>query len=95
MEEQGYIEIKFESLIGNTPIKPNDLDIAEIKEIISDVETFLYPSRGEKAERPHISYNIEEGSVRNLFYLPIDHKFFVRARVKDFLSPPNQRTMVE
>lgn len=71
MEEQGYIEIKFESLIGNTPIKPNDLDIAEIKEIISDVETFLYPSRGEKAERPHISYNIEEGSVRNLFYLPI------------------------
>jgi hypothetical protein len=71
VEEQGYIEIKFESLIGNTPIKPNDLDIAEIKEIISDVETFLYPSRGEKAERPHISYNIEEGSVRNLFYLPI------------------------
>jgi hypothetical protein len=48
-----------------------DIDIAEIKEIISDVETFLYPTRGEKAERPHISYKLEEGSARNFFYLPI------------------------
>lgn len=71
MEEQGYIEIKFEGLVGNKPLKPIDIDIAEIKEIISDVETFLYPSRGEKAERPHISYKIEDGSARNLFYLPI------------------------
>ena len=71
MEEQGYIEIKIDVLVGNTTLKPIDIDIAEIKEIISDVETFLYPTRGEKAERPHISYKIEEGSVRNLFYLPI------------------------
>jgi hypothetical protein len=71
VEEQGYIEVKIEGLVGNKPLKPNDIDIAEIKEIISDVETFLYPSRGEKAERPHIAYRIEEGSARNLFYLPI------------------------
>jgi len=71
VEEQGYIEVKIEGKIGTRPLKPNDIDIAEIKEIIGDVETFLYPTRGEKAERPHISYKIEEGSARNLFYLPI------------------------
>jgi len=71
VEEQGYIEVKIDGTVGNKPLKPMDIDIAEIKEIISDVETFLYPSRGEKAERPHISYRIEEGSARNLFYLPI------------------------
>lgn len=71
MEEQGYIEVKIDGLVGNKELKPADIDIAEIKEIISDVETFLYPTRGEKADRPHISYKIEEGSARNLFYLPI------------------------
>lgn len=71
MEEQGYIEVKFDGLVGNKPLKPIDIDIAEIKEIISDVETFLYPTKGEKAERPHISYKLEDGSARNLFYLPI------------------------
>ena len=71
MEEQGFIEVKIAGTVGNKPLKPVDIDIAEIKEIISDVETFLYPTRGEKAERPHISYKIEEGSARNLFYLPI------------------------
>jgi hypothetical protein len=71
VEEQGYIEVKINGLVGNKPLKPIDIDIAEIKEIISDVETFLYPTRGEKAERPHISYKIEEGSARNIFYLPI------------------------
>jgi hypothetical protein len=71
VEEQGYIEVKIDGLVGNKPLKPDDVDIAEIKEMISDVETFLYPTRGEKAERPHISYKIEEGSARNLFYLPI------------------------
>ena len=43
MEEQGYIEVKIDGLVGNKPLKPIDIDIAEIKEIISDVETFLYP----------------------------------------------------
>lgn len=71
MEEKGYIEVKIEGIIGNKPIKPENVDIAEIKEIISEVENFLYPGRSEKSERPHISYKIEEGSARHLFYLPI------------------------
>ncbi|MBU0765916.1 MAG: T9SS type A sorting domain-containing protein [Bacteroidetes bacterium] len=56
MEEKGYIEVKIEGKIGNKPIKPEDIDIAEIKEIISDIENFLYPGRSEKSDRPHISY---------------------------------------
>jgi len=71
VEEQGYIEVKIDGLVGNKPLRPIDLDIAEIKELISDVETFLYPTRGEKAERPHISYKLEEGSARHMFFLPI------------------------
>ncbi|HEY4196851.1 MAG TPA: hypothetical protein VGM63_15015 [Mucilaginibacter sp.] len=71
MEEKGYIEIKIEGKIGNQSLKPADVDISDIKEIINDIETFLYPSRNEKLDRPHISYKIEEGSARHLFFLPI------------------------
>jgi hypothetical protein len=31
--------------VGNKPLKTIDIDVAEIKEIICDVETFLYPTR--------------------------------------------------
>ena len=71
MEEQGHVEVKIDGKVGGKSLKPIDIDIAEIKEIISDVETFLYPTRAEKTERPHISYKLEEGSARNIFYLPI------------------------
>ncbi len=71
MEEQGCIEIKIEGTISGKPILPLDVDISEIKEMISDIETFLYPNRNEKTNRPHISYKLEEGSARHLFFLPI------------------------
>jgi hypothetical protein len=71
MEEKGFIEVRIEGTIGTKPLKPEDIDITDIKEIISDVENFLYPGRTEKSERPHISYNIEEGSVKHIFHLPI------------------------
>jgi len=71
MEEKGFIEVKIEGSVGNKPLKPEDIDIAEIKEIISDLESFLYPGRAEKSERPHISYKIEEGSAKHYFHLPI------------------------
>lgn len=71
MEEKGFIEVKVEGTVGTKPLKLGDIDISEIKEIISDVENFLYPGRAEKSERPHISYKIEEGSARHFFHLPI------------------------
>lgn len=69
MEEQGYIEIRVTN--RDNTLTPKDVDINEVKNFISDIETFLYPNRKEKRNRPHISYDIEEGSARHKFFLPI------------------------
>lgn len=69
MEEQGYIEIRVTN--RDNTLTPKDIDINEVKDFISDVETFLYPNRKEKRNRPHISYDIEEGSTKHKFFLPI------------------------
>lgn len=69
MEEQGYIEIRVTN--RDNSLSPKDVDINEVKNFISDVETFLYPNRKEKKYRPHISYDIEEGSAKHKFFLPI------------------------
>ena len=45
MEEKGYIQIAIEDKAGDAPLTPQDVDISEIKEMISDVETFLYQVR--------------------------------------------------
>jgi hypothetical protein len=71
MEEKGFIEIKFDGRIGKNKLTPMDVDISEIKEIMTDLENFLYPTRNEKTERPHIAYQLGEGSAKHLFYLPI------------------------
>ncbi len=69
MEEQGYIELRVTN--KDNTLSPKDVDINEVKSFISDVESFLYPDRKEKQNRPHISYDIEEGSVKHKFFLPI------------------------
>jgi hypothetical protein len=69
VEEQGYIEIRVTN--RDNSLTPKDVDINEVKDFISDIETFLYPNRKEKKNRPHISYDIEEGSARHKFFLPI------------------------
>jgi hypothetical protein len=69
VEEQGYIEIKVTN--KDNTLSPKEIDINEIKDFISDIESFLYPNRKEKQNRPHISYDIEEGSVKHKFFLPI------------------------
>lgn len=89
MEEQAYIEIKVEGKIGNTPIMPQDIDIAEIKDVIVDIETFLYPTRAEKLDRPHISYKLEEGSARHIFYLPISGMLFFNALTTEISNRGN------
>lgn len=69
MEEQGFIELRVTN--KDNTLSPKDIDINEVKDFISDVESFLYPNRKEKQNRPHISYDIEEGSVEHKFFLPI------------------------
>tara|TARA_Y100001968_G_C19409902_1_gene745715 strand:- start:682 stop:1449 length:768 start_codon:yes stop_codon:yes gene_type:complete len=69
VEEQGYIELRVTN--RDNSLSPKDIDINEIKDFISDIETFLYPNRKEKRNRPHISYDIEKGSAKHKFFLPI------------------------
>ena len=69
VEDQGYIELRVRN--RDNTLTPKDVDINEVKEFISDVESFLYPNRKEKQNRPHISYDLEEGSARHKFFLPI------------------------
>lgn len=71
MEEKGFIEVKIDGKVGDAPLKPDDVDITEVKEVITNIETFLYPGKLEKSDRPRISYKIEEGSVLHYFHLPI------------------------
>lgn len=69
MEEQGYIELRVTN--RDNTLNPKDIDINEVQDFISDVESFLYPNRKEKQNRPHISYDIEQGSAKHKFFLPI------------------------
>lgn len=69
MEEQGYIEIKVNNF--ERTLSPKDVDINDVKSVISDIETFLFPTREEKQLRPHISYDIQSGSAIHKFFLPI------------------------
>jgi len=69
VEEQGFIELRITN--KDNTLSPKSIDINEVRDFISDVESFLYPNRKEKQNRPHISYDIEEGSVKHKFFLPI------------------------
>ena len=65
MEKIGHIEITITGSKGNIKLSPDNYDIKEIKNILEQAENLLFPS--EKKERPVISYNIEEGSVKHIF----------------------------
>ena len=86
MEEKGHILLKFEGQINGKPLKPLDVDISEIKEIISDIESFLYPTRSEKSDRPHISYKIEEGSALHKFFLPLTGVLFFNGLIGEVVN---------
>lgn len=65
MDKKGYIEIRVVGNEGNNPLTPDNYDIREIKLMLENIEDILYP--GNKKMRPDITYQIEEGSVRNIF----------------------------
>lgn len=56
MESNGYISL---TITGKTPeglLNPKDIDISETKELLSDMEIILFPTKTEKQERPKVSY---------------------------------------
>ncbi|MEA5259925.1 hypothetical protein VB264_19160 [Arcicella aquatica] len=65
MEKFGDIEIRVIGNYGNIKLSPESYDIKEISLLLQNVEDLLYPIN--KKDRPLISYNLEKGSVRNVF----------------------------
>jgi DNA-binding transcriptional MerR regulator len=86
MEEKGFIKIKIDGNIGQRRFSREDVDIAEIREMLSDVETFLYPNRNDKTSRPHISYRIEEGSAIHQFNLPLTFVLFFNSLTSEIAN---------
>ncbi|MDX1542732.1 MAG: hypothetical protein R3214_02215 [Christiangramia sp.] len=65
MEKIGDIEIRVVGKAGNIELSPDNYDIKQIASILQNVEDLLYPNN--KKDRPIITYDIEEGSVRHIF----------------------------
>lgn len=65
MEKIGDIEIRVVGKSGNQDLKPENYDIKHIAAILQNVDDLLYPNN--KKDRPLITYDIKEGSVRHLF----------------------------
>lgn len=65
MEKIGDIEIRVVGKSGNQSLSPDNYDIKHIATILQNVEDLLYPNN--KKDRPIITYDIQEGSVRHLF----------------------------
>jgi hypothetical protein len=70
MENTSYISITIRGKTLNGNLNPKDIDISETKEMLSDIEILLFPTKSEKEERPKVSYEVKEGSVKNLFFIP-------------------------
>lgn len=71
MEKIGNIEIRVVGKSGNLELKPENFDIRRIASILQNVEDLLYPNN--KKDRPLITYDIQEGSVRHIFKTPIQY----------------------
>jgi len=66
MEALGEIEIRVEGRVGGKALSPDLVDIDEIREILAQANDLLFPGV-RRGQRPLVSYEIEEGSVRHRF----------------------------
>jgi hypothetical protein len=65
VEKLGNIEIRVVGQVGIEKLSPENYDIKYLVNLLQDVEDLLYPNN--KKERPLITYNVAEGSVRHIF----------------------------
>lgn len=63
MQTIGNIEIRITGKKGNLDLTPDNYDIKEIRSVLDHAEKLLFPN---EKNRPLISYNLEEGSVRHI-----------------------------
>ncbi len=66
MDALGDIEIRIEGSVGARKLTPTLVDIDEIREILTQASGLLFPTE-KRSQRPLISYEIVEGSVRHKF----------------------------
>jgi hypothetical protein len=66
MDALGDIEIRIEGSVGARKLTPSLVDIDEIREILTQAAGLLFPTE-KRSQRPLISYEIVEGSVRHKF----------------------------
>jgi hypothetical protein len=71
MDLSGHISVTIKGKSASGNLNPKDIDIAETREILTDVETLLFPTKTEKDERTKVAYEVKDGSVKNIFYLPL------------------------
>lgn len=67
MEISSYISVKITGKTLQGTLNLKDIDIAETKELLVDVETLLFPSKAEREERPRVSYEVQNGSYLILY----------------------------
>jgi len=65
VDKIGEIEIRVAGKLGHKDLSPDNYDIKQIAAILQNVEDLLYPNN--KKDRPIITYDIEEGSVKHKF----------------------------
>ena len=64
MEKIGHIEIRVSGRRGALELKPDTLDVRELMSVLEHSEDLLFPN--DKKDRPMITYQMEEGSVRHI-----------------------------
>lgn len=97
MEKIGQIEIKIKGRKGNLDLRPDNYDIKEVMEVLRNAENLLFPSS--KKDRPIISYQVEEGSVKHIFKTSSQAVIgfnalilqIISSRSIDFLESPTAR----
>jgi len=65
VEKTATFEVVLSGTKGGKPMGPEDYDIKALRELLAEVEVLLFPN--DRRERPVISYEVKEGSVRNIF----------------------------
>jgi hypothetical protein len=64
LDKKGYIEIKISGKKGNFDLHPDIYDIRDVVELLRNAEHLIFPNS--RKDRPLITYEIQEGSVRNI-----------------------------
>lgn len=71
MDKLANIEIKILGSIGNIDLTPDTYDIKELITMLEIVEDLLFPTH--KKDRPIISFQLDEGSVKQVFKTSVQY----------------------